>query len=94
MIASGGDIEAMTLTEYLDLAYAVVVDEHVRRGASLFDALDVTSEFAAGTKGERVATASGRESPKTGSGQTVEEMNNESFATLMGAMKNVQGGFG
>lgn len=87
----------MTLTQYLDLAYAVVVEEHVRRGGSLFDVLESTAEFAAGSnKGVMVGTASGngqREQKRTGSGQTVEDMNNESLAILTGAMKNVQGGF-
>lgn len=40
----------MSLTQYLDLAYAVVVDERVRRGASLFDALEQTTEWAAGRR--------------------------------------------
>lgn len=48
MIAHGGDPEAMSVTQYLDLAYSVVVDERVRRGSSLFDALEATGEWAAG----------------------------------------------
>lgn len=47
-MANGGDPEAMSLTQYLDLAYAVVVDERVRRGSTLFDALEQTAEWAAG----------------------------------------------
>ena len=35
------------MSQYLDLAYAVVVDERVRRGMPLFDALDDTREYAA-----------------------------------------------
>lgn len=37
----------MSVTQYLDLAYAVAVDDRVRRGVSLLDALESTQEWAA-----------------------------------------------
>lgn len=37
----------MTVTQYLDLAYAVVVEDRVRRGMTLFEALDDTKAWAA-----------------------------------------------
>ena len=40
----------MSLTQYLDLAYSVVVEERMRRGSSLFDALDSTTEWAASAR--------------------------------------------
>ena len=52
----------MTINQYLDLAYSVVVDDRVRRGARLYDALDETREFAAGRGVIPVATAGGNQS--------------------------------
>jgi hypothetical protein len=52
----------MSVTQYLDLAYAVSVEDRVRRGATLVEALDATKEWAARSDtGETVqaTTASG-----------------------------------
>ena len=99
----------MTLTQYLDLAYAVVVDEHVRRGDSLFDALESTGLYAAGNKGVSPATASGRDRPKAapkapvasygvggpGEPATATDLaNRDAMAILTGRMASVDGGFG
>jgi hypothetical protein len=42
----------MTLNQFLDAAYALLVQEHVRIGASLIEALSNTREYAAGFKEE------------------------------------------
>lgn len=100
MIAQGGDPEAMTITAFLDLAHSVCVDERVRRGMSLWEALDDMKEFAAGDHGVKVAaTASGsaRSTPKTGVGGpgqpvTAEEMQNaDAMAWLQGRLGQTQG---
>ncbi len=48
----------MTLTQFLDVTYAVLVDEHRRLGASLLDALEQTHHYAAGFEPD---TAGGNE---------------------------------
>ena len=58
MSAQGGDPEAMSVSQYLDLAYAVVVEDRVQRGMTLFDALDDTSEWAARGSGLGTVAAS------------------------------------
>jgi hypothetical protein len=98
----------MTVNQYLDLAYAVVVEEHVRRGSSLFDALELTAEFAAGGErrpvvtGTAGATASGNGTPPPpeqgiggpGAPLTAADLaNQEAMAVLTGAMGGVSGGF-
>ena len=40
----------MTLREFLDAAYAVLVDEYRRHGQNLFQALEEMSEWAQGGK--------------------------------------------
>jgi hypothetical protein len=99
----------MTVSQYLDLAYAVVVDERVRRGASLYEALDDTADLAAG--GGEVVFRTGAASNTTqavraapppeqgigGPGQpaTAADLANvEAMRLLTGGMSNVQGGFG
>ncbi len=45
----------MSVTDYLDPAYAVTVDDRVRRGANLRDALEATKDWAAQSdRGETV----------------------------------------
>ena len=97
----------MTLTQYLDLAYAVVVDEHVRRGDTLFDALEHTKEYASRRAGvSAFATAGGSQQeqrrkpePESGVGGPGEPAtatdlaNAEAMRVLTGAMGGVQGGF-
>lgn len=96
------------MSQYLDLAYAVVVDERVRRGTPLFEALDDTRDYAAvRTRAPEpmVTTARGNstEAPPPppasigGPGEAVSATdlaNMDALATLTGAMKNVDGGFG
>ena len=88
----------MTLNQFLDAAYALLVEEYRRLGANLSEALDRTREYAAGghMKKEPV-TASGnaREAitvvPQ--SGLTPEELENErSLAALEAAMQGVSFG--
>lgn len=62
MSLKGGDPEAMTLSQFLDAAYALLVDEYRRLGASLTDALERTREYSAGF---RPGTAGGKETERT-----------------------------
>ena len=99
MIAQGGDPEAMTITGFLDLAHSVCVDERVRRGLTLWEALDDMKEFAAGTGGIKVSTAGGRteEAPKSGVGgpgepvSAAELQNAEAMAWLNSQLSGTQG---
>lgn len=58
MSLRGGDPEAMTLNQFLDVAYATLVDEYRKLGALLTEALDRTREYAAG--GHKIVTAGGK----------------------------------
>lgn len=100
MIAQGGDPEAMSITAFLDLAHSVCVDERVRRGMTLWEALEDMKEFAAGTGGVKVSTtASGSTSRRqTGVGgpgevvtDPVEIQNAQAMAWLTGQMSGTQG---
>lgn len=82
----------MSVSQYLDLAYAVVVEEHVRRGASLFDALDSSREFAAGG-GETQVPASGNNSVQAQPPANVEAQNDASLQQLESMMAGLSGGF-
>lgn len=87
----------MTLTQYLDLAYSVIVDERIKGGMSLFDALDDTKGWAASGGGlSTAATAQKNDSqPKPTRGVSVEQQNDEALQTLMAAMSGIgSGGFG
>lgn len=83
------------MSQYLDLAYAVVVDERVRRGMTLWDAIDDVRDFAAGGSAGEAATARGIDaSSNTAKPQpNVEAMNNNSLAALEAMMSGVSGGF-
>ena len=50
----------MTLTQYLDLAYVMLVDEFRRLGANLTEALERLREYAAGGHKPRAVTVSVR----------------------------------
>lgn len=102
MIAQGGDPEAMTVTDFLDLAHSVCVDERVRRGMTLWEALEDMKEFAAGTGGVKVATAGGSttvraEKPQRGVGgpgepvSAAELQNVQSMAWLQSQLGGTQG---
>jgi hypothetical protein len=103
VIAQGGDPEDMTITAFLDLAHSVCVDERVRRGMTLWEALEDMKEFAAGTGGVKVsvaATASGSGSaakPKDGVGGpgepvgAAELQNVEAMAWLSSKLGGTQG---
>lgn len=101
MIAQGGDPEAMTITAFLDLAHSICVDERVRRGMTLWEALEDMKEFAAGTGGVKVATASGRtaeaEAPQSGVGgpgepvSAAELQNADAMAWLNSQLSGTQG---
>lgn len=55
----------MTVTQYLDLAYAVVVEERVKGGMTLFDALEDTKEWAAGGGGLTAAASAANTTTQT-----------------------------
>jgi hypothetical protein len=84
----------MTVDQYLDLAYAVVVEDRVRRGMNLHDALEATKEFAAGTP-EPVPTASGSNTTSTPPRPpaNVEAQNDASLQQLQAMMGGLGGGF-
>lgn len=83
----------MTVDQYLDLAFSVVVDDKVRRGATLANALEETSEWAAGglmkAALEDVPAGGNRVVPP----QNVEAQNDASLDALMGMMSGASGGF-
>lgn len=96
------------MSQYLDLAYAVVVDERVRGGAKLYDALEETKSWAASRTAVPAVTARGNttEAPPRppdqgvsgigGPGEPVtatDLANRDAMAVLTGAMKSVDGGF-
>lgn len=80
----------MTLTQFLDAAYALLVDEYRRLGSSLTEALGRTREYAQG--GHRAVTAEGNEEqPSLQAAQsnlTPEELQNEA---AMAAFKDLMG---
>lgn len=98
----------MTVTQYLDLAYAVVVEDRVRRGMTLFEALDDTKAWAAngGAPIQDAAVGTNTSRPQAvpepeptsgvgGPGQPVtaaERKNAEAMAILTGVMSNTEGG--
>ena len=95
----------MTVTQYLDLAYAVVVEDRVRRGMTLFEALDDTRDWAAVSGGIPMPSANSTTRPEAvpepvspgvgGPGQPVtaaERKNAESMAILTGVLSNTEGG--
>ena len=71
----------MTLTQFLDVAYTLLVEEYRRLGANLTEALDRTREYAAGGHRAEPVTAGGnaREAVTAApqSGLTAEELENE-----------------
>ena len=82
----------MTLNQFLDAAYALLVDEYKRLGSSLTEALARTREYAAG--GSRPVTASGNEEERpplraVQSGLTPEELQNEQ---ALAALEQLMGG--
>lgn len=83
----------MTLTQFLDAAYALLVDEYRRLGSSLMEALSRTREYAQG--GHRpVVTASGNEERPSlqvvpQSTLTPEELQNEQ---ALAALEQMMGG--
>lgn len=87
----------MTLNQFLDVAYTLLVDEYRRLGASLTEALDRTREYAAGGHRIALATAGGNVEEATvtsapQSGLTPEELQNErALAALEEAMSGVGG---
>ena len=95
----------MTVTQYLDLAYAVVVEDRVRRGMTLFEALDDTKEWAAVSAGVSMAAkskpqSSPRSAPEPVSGvggpgapvSAADLANLEAMAILTGALSNTESG--
>jgi hypothetical protein len=84
----------MTLNQFLDAAYALLVDEYRRLGSGLVEALDRTREYAAGYRIEPL-TASGNEGAATPVRKqpdlTPEELENErmlaAFESMMGDVK-------
>lgn len=89
----------MTLNQFLDAAYALLVEEYRRLGANLSEALDRTREYAAGghNRKQEPVTASGnaREAVTAvpQSGLTAEELQNEAaLAALEQAMQGVSFG--
>lgn len=92
MLAAGGDPEVMTVGQFLDLGYAALVEEYIRTGSTLMEALDKTKEYAAGSGGVVTAGVSAtRREPQAEPG-VAPPPSAETFLTLAGAMKNV-GGF-
>lgn len=85
----------MTLSQFLDVAYALLVDEYRRLGSNLTEALDRTREFAAGRP--KIVTASGNQqeaiTPVPSSQLTAEELANErAMAAFEQAMQGVSFG--
>lgn len=85
----------MTLNQFLDVAYTLLVEEYRRLGANLPEALDRTREYAAGGR-KPVITVSGntREAVTAApqSGLTPEELANEqALIALEQAMASVGG---
>lgn len=90
MIAQGGDPEALTVSQFLDLGYAALVEEHIRMGSSLLEALEKTKEYASGPKG--VVTAGGSHTVSPREAEVAPPPTEETFLLLEGAMKGL-GGF-
>lgn len=82
----------MTVSQFLDLAYTTLVEEYIRLGSGLIDALERTKQYA---RGYRPEVDDEREvaSPPP-SVQSVEEQNNASLMELQALMSGVSGGFG
>jgi len=83
----------MTLNQFLDAAYALLVEEYRRLGANLSEALDRTREYAAGGHKKESITASGNREAVTEvprSNLTSEELENErALVALEEAMTGV-----
>lgn len=102
MTAAGGDPEALTVGQFLDLGYTVLVEEWVRMGSSLGEAMDETRQYAAGFhgivagEGHIADTTSGIESRAMQRPATEQNVapppSAETFLILESAMKGV-GGF-
>ncbi len=82
----------MSISQFLDLAYFVAVDERVRRGWSLHDALDDIKEFAARVVQAPTASVSDSSTPRPRGGKSVEEQNNEALQQLQAMMGGLGGG--
>lgn len=86
----------MTLSQFLDAAYYLLVEEFRRLGASLAEALERTREYAAGghrrKQEEPVITAGGNAPVREMSPLSAEELQNEaSLAALEVALAGVGG---
>jgi hypothetical protein len=84
----------MTLNQYLDVAYATLVDEYRRLGANLTEALERTREYAAGFT--EISTAGGKTQGSVAPSQDVEnhEAQNEMALVQLEAMMAGVGGLG
>lgn len=81
------------MNQFLDLGYSALVDEYIRTGSTLLEAIEKTREYAAGPSG--VVTAGGRHTTARvePSAETVAPPPDaETFMLLEGAMKGL-GGF-
>lgn len=80
----------MTLNQFLDVAYALLVDEYKRLGSSLVEALASTREYAAG--GHRPVTASGNDDERPAlravPDLSPEELQNEQALAALEQMMN------
>jgi hypothetical protein len=85
----------MTLTQFLDVAYALLVEEYRRLGAHLTEALDRTREYAQGGRKHSPLTVSGNtEEAVTAVPQhslTAEELANE---RALAALEQMMSGVG
>lgn len=80
----------MTFSHFLDAAYALLVDEHRRLGASLTESLERTREYAAGYRPEEIVPAGGNtEYVRAAPGLTKEELENE---RALAALEEMMGG--
>lgn len=73
---SGSDPDRITLRRFIDVAFAILVEEYQRLGTDLLSAIDKVS--ALGTDGEPVP-------------EKVAENNAQSMQTLMGMLGGVKG---
>jgi hypothetical protein len=81
----------MTLNQFLDAAYALLVNEYLRLGAHLTEALDRTREYAQGGRKHSPLTASGNEEAITAvpqSSLSAEELENERALVALEQMMN------
>lgn len=70
----GGNCDALTLRQFLDATYAVLVEGHIRNGVPMWEALQFMEELRAGKPAERQAV---RSSPAR-----QEAVNDQSLAEL------------